>query len=791
MTPSTGHLRVAMYSHDTYGLGHLTRTARIAQGVVQAFPGSSVLILSGSPIAHRFTFPAGVDYVKLPAVVKSGPDTYIARELGMSHRGIRRMRAQLILDAVDHFRPHLFLVDNVPLGMKGELLPTLKKLRRDRPGTLVHLNLRDILDDPETIRRSWRKLGVHDLLPRFYDAIHVFGSQSIFDSVAAYDLPAERAAFLGYIGPSSENGREAPVLPPEEPGRSRVLVTIGGGGDGVEILRCAGELQRTLGPISPFQFHIVTGPLMDPETRRGLDRDLAGVKGITFHDYVENLPGWMAQCDLVLSMGGYNTLCEVMAVAQRIVVVPRIYPRREQEIRARAFETRGLLRVLHPNDLNVQGLDEALRQSLQVDPYFLSARRPPLQGISRLQQRLGELLSKSPPPVARATGKNSAPEGGQGSAIDAVRVTPRRQRHPSSPPRVSSRPSARRPRRGPFLGSLLALLALGFGTGAGAHLHPQRVEASVGIGYDTNLLNASAAERRAFEENDPQAFFSVNRMEDLFWIGMIAADWKLGRPLGLKSKLRARYERTQFLYNPIKSEDGYGLALQTKMDRRTRVAFQLGLRPQVYGRHRMDKDAQPGQPQFRAEVHRRWDAGVGVRRALGRRWEAEAELVGSVKDYNGLFNERDRRRVGISAGMGWLANRTLELRFEGGFRRTWSRNKPDLGKDLSCREWIAEPRIRFGGLAVFSELEVALGLTWRRYTSEDPGDWNHCGRHDLMRDLLVRLARSLSASTALTMTYAARWRKARLDSGLSVDYDEDGSFSENVFTGGLNWRWEP
>ncbi len=55
---------ILMYSHDTYGLGHIRRTMAIARNLVR--PGVNILIVTGSPIAGRYTMPAGVDFVRMP-----------------------------------------------------------------------------------------------------------------------------------------------------------------------------------------------------------------------------------------------------------------------------------------------------------------------------------------------------------------------------------------------------------------------------------------------------------------------------------------------------------------------------------------------------------------------------------------------------------------------------------------------------------------------------------------------------------------------------------------------------
>ena len=385
-------MRVVMYSHDTYGLGHLTRTVRIAHGVMSAFPGARVLVISGSPVAHSFAFPRGVDYVKIPSVVKSGPEAYEARELGISFRTLRQLRSAIILDTIKIFRPHLFFVDNVPLGMKGELRPILEWLRNKQPQAQIHLNLRDILDDPRTLLPIWEKTGVQEVLQEFYDTIHVFGCRSVYDAVAAYGLPQGKTDHLGYICPPPEGDREEkPMAPPREEGRWRILVTVGGGGDGNAILRCVLRLQKFLGPLTPFRFFMVAGPLMNPESYREICQEAKGIKGVYLYKSIEHLSSWMAQSDLVLSMGGYNTLCEVMAFARRSVVIPRIYPRTEQMIRVRALEAKGILRVIEPDELNPDKLNQVLCQTLESENILPLIHKPSMNGINHLQQRLFDM----------------------------------------------------------------------------------------------------------------------------------------------------------------------------------------------------------------------------------------------------------------------------------------------------------------------------------------------------------------------------------------------------------------
>ena len=54
---------ILMYSHDTYGLGHIRRTLAIASHL--RTPNVNILIITGSPIVGRFSFPPQIDFVRL------------------------------------------------------------------------------------------------------------------------------------------------------------------------------------------------------------------------------------------------------------------------------------------------------------------------------------------------------------------------------------------------------------------------------------------------------------------------------------------------------------------------------------------------------------------------------------------------------------------------------------------------------------------------------------------------------------------------------------------------------
>lgn len=151
-------VRVLIYSHDTFGLGHLRRCRAIAHALVERSPNISVLILSGSPIIGNFDFNRRVDFVRIPGVIKLRNGEYNSTSPQVDIDQTLAMRASIIRHTADIFNPNLFIVDKEPLGLRGEVRETLEMLKsRDVP---LVLGLRDILDDPAQLATEWKRKNV-------------------------------------------------------------------------------------------------------------------------------------------------------------------------------------------------------------------------------------------------------------------------------------------------------------------------------------------------------------------------------------------------------------------------------------------------------------------------------------------------------------------------------------------------------------------------------------------------------------------------------------------------------
>jgi predicted glycosyltransferase len=354
---------ILMYSHDTYGLGHIRRTMAIANHLRDS--NTNVLILTGSPIAGRFQFPQHVDFVRIPGMIKKSNDDYQSFSIRIDQEKALSIRTNIILATAKTFQPHLFIVDKEPLGLKREVLPTLEWIKAESPSTIAVLGLRDILDDATVIQDDWREKNVYTYLEQLYDEIWVYGNRDIYDPIEMYKIPEtihSRVKFTGYIprktlspGTKASVRKKYRVMDDDK----FILVTTGGGGDGLEVIDHYLAMHDYYPTSLPLKSIIITGPFMPKEVREAFSKRAKkfGIKTLPFHSRLEEL---MAAADLVVCMGGYNTICEILTQQTPALIIPRETPRQEQLIRAKRLKSKGLLDFIPWTEVTPQLLREKI-----------------------------------------------------------------------------------------------------------------------------------------------------------------------------------------------------------------------------------------------------------------------------------------------------------------------------------------------------------------------------------------------------------------------------------------------
>lgn len=398
--------RILVYSHDTFGLGNIRRMLEVSRHLVQSSAEVAVLVLTGSPMLHAFRIPARIDYIKLPCLARDSAGRYGARTLPITLEETVRLRANLIRSAIADFAPDLILVDKKPFGVEDELAGALQALPDAAKRPKLVLLLRDILDSAESTTRVWRKNGYFEAISTWYDQVLVVGCPEVYDLRREYHFPpfaAAKVKFCGYI--AREPGRQSRAAVRHTLGvrdaEPLLLVTPGGGEDGGELVATALASVAAMPAALRPRTHIVCGPEMGEARRAGIHHHAAAIDGVSVQDFCDDMMSLLDGADVVLAMGGYNTVCELLTLRKRALLVPRVKPGVEQCLRAERMAALGFVRMLHPELLGPATLAAALQAELTA---WSAQQRPAalrrLDGLERVTAALFELLGHRAAPPA-------------------------------------------------------------------------------------------------------------------------------------------------------------------------------------------------------------------------------------------------------------------------------------------------------------------------------------------------------------------------------------------------------
>lgn len=393
--PSRPH-RVVLYSHDTMGLGHMRRNLSIARALADSGTGINVLMLTGANIATGFAMPKGVDCLTLPGLYKELDGSYRARSLGLSLEELITLRAMTIRGALEAYQPDALIVDNVPRGVNGEIEGMLEQLHCQGKTRCI-LGLRDILDDPDTVRSEWKQRANEDCIHQYYDAVWVYGDQTFYDSATEYGFSEQvtrKLQYTGYLNRSPKPGTAANASHDEDtldlPPGETLLCMAGGGQDGSALTQMVCEARLP----ADMNLVVLTGPFMPAAMRQKLRAHAAANPRFRVQEFHTEPTRLMAHADRIISMGGYNTISEILSLEKKALVMPRVFPRREQLIRAERLEKLGLLDVLHPHKVTPESIKDWLQHD--TGPPQSASELIDFGGLKRIPSLLNRIIDDSP-----------------------------------------------------------------------------------------------------------------------------------------------------------------------------------------------------------------------------------------------------------------------------------------------------------------------------------------------------------------------------------------------------------
>ena len=396
LKPAARQPRIALYSHDTMGLGHMRRNLLLAQSLCESSPNVIILMIAGAREAAAFPMPPNVDCLTLPALSKNRNGHYSCRHMAISLPEMAMVRSGAIRAALEAFEPDVLIVDNVPRGAVRELDATLKSIR-GRGRTRTVLGLRDIIDDPAVVRAEWRMAANEQTILDYYDAIWVYGDARVCNPALEYGFRpevADRLRFAGYLDQRERlsfagNGDKSLLRKLNLPPGRLILGAVGGGQDGA---RLADAFTRAQLPPATNSV-LLTGPFMPLRTRARILHRAERNPRLRVLEFVREPAVLLDHADRVVAMGGYSTTCEILSFDKHALIVPRVKPRREQFIRAQRLTDLGLVHSIHPDELTADRISAWLARDLGAPPNASS--QLDFSGLRRVPELLRELLEES------------------------------------------------------------------------------------------------------------------------------------------------------------------------------------------------------------------------------------------------------------------------------------------------------------------------------------------------------------------------------------------------------------
>ncbi|WP_241666537.1 glycosyltransferase family protein [Jejubacter calystegiae] len=380
--------RLAFYSHDTMGLGHIRRNMLLANAVLKRRPSTEILLINGIRESGIFHFPEGMDSVTLPGYRKMQDGKYRPSSLGHDIHRLVELRVNVIQAALTSFRPDVMVVDNVPRGAMSELDSILPMLARQ--GTHLVLGLRDIIDEPTEVQRQWRKLDNQRAIRDYYHDVWVYGDARFYDLRSAYQLEksvVDKTSFMGYLNATYHAPQpqlaDNLVIDVKKPW---ILCMVGGGQDGYQLASTFAHAQLPEG----FSGILITGTMMPTAEFEALQQIVCQRDDLHIIRFIPNPLALLRQAHSIIAMGGYNSTLEILSLNKRALIIPRISPRQEQWIRAIHLAQRNLVSCLHPEDLTPEALSQWICSSWQPDN---PRRHLNLDGLLTFTEKMNALLT--------------------------------------------------------------------------------------------------------------------------------------------------------------------------------------------------------------------------------------------------------------------------------------------------------------------------------------------------------------------------------------------------------------
>jgi predicted glycosyltransferase len=349
--------KLMFYCQHILGMGHLVRSMEIVRGLIPEF---QICFINGGEIIKEFPFPADVEVINLPAIkTDSEFQALEVVDTSLTLAEVQEIRKNQLLEIFDKFQPDIFMIELFPFGrgkFSFELIPLLEQVKASKKAIKVVSSLRDIVVT-KTNRIKYEE-KVCNLMNKYFDLLLVHGDPKFYPLEETFTRLKDIKCEINYTGFVVQESPVNPVLTTEdkaiiESEKPLILVSVGGGRFGHELIDCIIETAPILEQKIPHHIQVFTGPFIPEEKLNNWQNLVANTNNISVSRYTPNLLSYMQKADLSISMSGYNTTLNIMTTGVRAMILPFTgNDDQEQQMRAEKLEQLGVVKMIQPQELN-------------------------------------------------------------------------------------------------------------------------------------------------------------------------------------------------------------------------------------------------------------------------------------------------------------------------------------------------------------------------------------------------------------------------------------------------------
>lgn len=347
-----------------YGIGHFVRTIELSKGLCNYF---SVFILNGGESVPNFDIPSEINLISLPAIYKQENESYLTPVDSIySIEECFKKRRDIIENTLSNLKPEIIITEHFPFGLlfEDEVVQLISSAKLLNSNVKVVCSVRDII---ESANGNIKDSITVQLLNKWYDLLLIHGDEKYFHLKNTFSLYNEISIpnyHTGYIVKRIEQNVKTDHHKPI------ILASIAGGRLGKELLNALIKNYTTVNKKIIHKLLLFTGAFESniEELRDEIKKQSSNDIELFAFDRKSYL-SYFSQADLVISLGGYNSIIESITNRKKLLVYKRGFAQgnEEQDLRINLFKEIGVLNVIYSVDLNNSILADSIMQILKND----------------------------------------------------------------------------------------------------------------------------------------------------------------------------------------------------------------------------------------------------------------------------------------------------------------------------------------------------------------------------------------------------------------------------------------